>query len=52
MNIKSYNDEENKFDGKAYFGITDMAKDKDKAELQKFDKKAVTLYLPGKIKIK
>ena len=45
MKVKSFNDEKNEFEGEAYFGITDMAKDKQKAEKEKFTKKAVTLYL-------
>ena len=54
MKVKSFNDEKNEFEGEAYFGITDMAKDKEKAEKEKFTKKAVTLYPdnsnPGKKK--
>ena len=56
MKVKSFNDEKNEFEGEAYFGITDMAKDKEKAEKEKFTKKAVTLYPdnsnPGKKKFK
>ena len=39
MKVKSFNDEKNEFEGEAYFGITDMAKDKQKAEKEKFTKK-------------
>ena len=44
MKVKSFNDEKNEFEGEAYFGITDMAKDKEKGEKKKFTKKTVTLY--------
>ena len=52
----SYDHKLNKYNGKAYFGITDMAKDIDKAEMLEFTKSDVTLYpdnqKPGKIRIK
>ena len=51
--VNSYNDKLNEYNGEAYFGLTDMAKDIKDAKVLEFNKKDVTLYpdnhKPGKI---